>query len=346
MATVDYWSSADLKSILEGGLINEDVMQSIFDISDIPLPFTQAVGSSSVSNSYTEWTTDKLAAPNLTNAVVDGEDAVGNDAAGGARVGNHCQISVKNLQVTQRAQESDTIGRANELAYQVMMRGNELRRDIEAISLTDQGSNPDNGNASAGLTGALGAWLTSHTDRGAGGADGGFSGGAVAAPTVGTTRALTETAIRDIAQSVWEAGGNPTIAMSTPSVIRKLSEYMFTDSARIATLTSETTQSQEASVAKGAVNVFLTDFGVVMDLVPNRLQQPVDATPASENAYMYIMDPAYINIGYLQNYRTETLAKAGLADKRQISVDWCLKVLNEEAHGLIADIDYTAPVTA
>ena len=32
--------SFDLKSIAKGGVINEDVMQKIFDISKIPLPFT------------------------------------------------------------------------------------------------------------------------------------------------------------------------------------------------------------------------------------------------------------------------------------------------------------------
>ena len=36
--------SFDLKSIAKGGVINEDVMQKIFDISKIPLPFTDLVG--------------------------------------------------------------------------------------------------------------------------------------------------------------------------------------------------------------------------------------------------------------------------------------------------------------
>ena len=42
--------SFDLKSIAKGGVINEDVMQKIFDISKIPLPFTDLVGSSTHKN--------------------------------------------------------------------------------------------------------------------------------------------------------------------------------------------------------------------------------------------------------------------------------------------------------
>ena len=37
------------------------------------------------------------------------------------------------------------------------------------------------------------------------------------------------------AQEAWEEGADPTLLMSVPSVIRKLSEYMFTSSSRIAT---------------------------------------------------------------------------------------------------------------
>ena len=341
MATADYWSSADLKGIEFGGLINEDVMQQIWDISSIPLPLTDRISSDSVDNSYTEWTLDKLNDPNTANAVVDGQDSIGNDAQGGPRVGNQCQISVKAVAVTQRANASDTIGRSNELSYQLMMRQRELRRDVEAIQLTQQGSQADDGDTVPGLAGGIPAWLTTNTDRGATGADGGFSSGVVSAPTVGDTRALSETTIRDVAQSVWEQGGNPSMLMSIPAAIRKLSEYMFTSSARIATLTSETGQSQTASTAKGAVNVFVTDFDVILEMIPNRIMQPVDATPASENTNVLILDPAYLRQGFLHGYRTETLAKTGLADKREMSVDWTIKVLNEAAHGVIADIDYT-----
>lgn len=346
MATADYWSSADLKAIQDGGLIREDVMDQIWDISNIPLPLTDMISSDSCKNSYAEWTTDQLAQPDITNAVVDGADAVGNQAGGGARVGNQCQISDKVVRVTGRADASDVIGRAKELAYQIMMRQKELRRDREAIYLTQQASVADNGDNTPGRLGGLGAWLTSNVSRGVGGGNGGFANGVVAAPTIGTARALSETMIRDVAQQVWEDGGNPTTLMSVPAVIRKLSEYMFTSSARIATMMTDGAQDRSAMIAKGSVNVFVTDFGVTLEMVPNRLMQPVVSTPGSENANVYIIDPQYLRESFLRGYQVLPLAKYGDAENRQMLVDGTLKVLNEKAHGVIADINYTAAVVA
>ena len=345
MATADYWSSADLKGVATGGLIHEDVMNKIWDISKIPLPFTDMVSSDSVKNSYTEWTQDKLADPDLTNAIVDGADAAGNDAGGGARVGNQCQISDKQLQVTTRAQHSDTIGRANELAYQLMMRQRELRRDIEAISLSNQGSVADDGASVAGKVGGMNAWLTTNAFRGDGGASGGFAAGTVSAATLGTVRPLTEELVRDACQAVWDQGGDPNTMMARSPVIRKFSEYMFTAEARIGNQQTDTGRSG-ASTAVGAVNVFITDFGVSLKMVANRLQQAMDAPDAGLNDSVFIFDPMYWRHGFLHGFRTEPLAKTGAADKRQILVDWTLKALSEDSAAVIADIDSTADVTA
>lgn len=342
MANADNWSGAKLKGVAFGGLIREDVMNQIWDISNIPLPFTDQISSDSSSNSYTEWTTDKLAAPDINNAVIDGSDATGNNAKGGARVGNQCQISVKNVVVTDRAGAEDTIGRANELAYQVMERQKELRRDREAIYLTQQASQADNGDDTPGKLGGFFAWLTTNVSRGATGANGGFSNGVVAAPTPGTPRALSETMIRDVAQSVYQQGGNPSLLMSTPTLIRKLSEYMFTSSARIATMTSDVGQSPGAKIAQGSVNVFVTDFGVTLEMVANRLQPVVTGDVVNVG----IIDPEYVRETFLQGYQTKELAKTGLTEKRLMSVDGSLKVLNEAAHGVIADITQTAAVVA
>lgn len=336
--------AADLKAVNYKGLIREDVMERIFDISRIPLPLTDRIGTDSADNPYKEWTIDKLSAPNVSNAVVDGSDQTGNNTVVGARVGNHCQISTKVVRVSTRAQNVNVIGRSDELAYQVMRRQQELRRDVEAIMLTHQASVADDGNTTAGKSGGLGAWLTTSTDRGATGTDGGFSTGVVAAPAVGAKRALSEKTVRDIVQSVYQEGGDPSVLMSVPGVIRGFSEYLFTSSARVATLTSDQGKSSEKATALGSVNVFVTDFGT-LELVDNRLQQQY-AADDGQAANVYIIDPAYLALAFLHGYRVEPLAKTGLADNRQMAVDWTLVVNNEAAHGVIADIDPTLAVTA
>lgn len=339
--------SADLKSVAVGGLINEDVMSKIWDISRIPLPFTDLIGTDTCRNSYKEWTLDALQAPNLDNAVVDGSDASGNDTAVGVRVGNHCQISRKVVRVSTRARASDTIGRSDELAYQLMRRQQELKRDLEAISLSNQASVADNGDAVPGRAGALGAWLETNTSRGTAGADGGFNTGTsiVDAPTAGEARGLTETLIRDMAQSIYAEGGDASVLMSVPSVIRGISEFLFTSSARVATVMADQGKSRDPAVALGTINVFVTDFGTLR-LIPNRLQQTYESADqvAVDVANVYFLDPMYLSMGFLHGFRTEDLAKTGLADNRMMNVDWTLICKTERAHGVIADIDPTVAV--
>lgn len=340
----------DLSAVAYGGLINEDVMQQIWDVSKIPLPFTDAVGELTSKNPYKEWTTDALASPDLTNAVIDGTTVTTeDDTAVGERVGNHHQISWKVVNVSTRARETDNVGRADELAYQVIRRQQELRRDVEAIALSNQASVRDTGaGGSAGKSGGLGAWLETSAYRGTNGADGGFnsSTGVVATITAGSHRALTEKLLRDCVQSIYSQGGNPTKLMSIPSVVRVISEYLFTSSARIATLMADQGKSGEKATALGSVKVFVTDFGT-LELTDNRLQQTYKAYDTTTDvANVFILDPEYLALSYLHGYRTEPLAKQGLSDRRMMAVDWTLVVKSEVAQGVIADVDPSQAMTA
>lgn len=349
---------ADLSAVDYGGLINEDVMQTIWDISAVPLPFTDMIGTDTCKNEYKEWTTDKLNTPDKTNATVDGADASGNNVATGERLGNHCQMPDKVVRVSTRAQAADTIGRSNELAYQIMMRQRELRRDVEAICLSEQGSIADDGNTTAGRSAGFFAMIRDTGDTKAGnalcGTNGnrpGFVSGVVDGATysttlfaAGTTRALSEELVRDAVQLAYEDGGNPTKLISVPAVIRAFSNYLFTSSARIASLYSEVGQGSGSSTATGSVNMFITDFGTV-ELVADRVMQPEVATVGSRRVNIGIIDPAYVSIGYLQGYQVEPLAKTGTADNRQMTVDFTLIVNNLNAHATICDIDDEATVT-
>ena len=339
--------SADLKGALGGSLIREDVMNKIFDISKIPLPFTDLVGSSSAKNEYVEWTQDSLATPNTANAVIDGSDASGNDAKVGTRVGNHHQISQKVVKVSYRADASDTIGRTKELAYQIMRRQQELRRDVEAISLLNQASVADNGNNVAGKIGGLPSWITTSAVGGSGSAAGGFNTTTkltVARTPASAASALTEAHLRDTIQSVYEEGGDPTVMMTVPGVISQFSQYMIQSKGATAQILTDYGKTKEAATGLGAVNVFVTDFGTIR-AIPNRLQ-PTYNIGANTCADVFILDPSYLSLCYLKGYQTDTLAKTGLAENRQMSVDWSLIVHTEKAHGIIGDVNVSAAMTA
>jgi hypothetical protein len=336
--TTDNLDAQDLGAEAFGGIIHEDVMDQVFDVSRIPLPLTDRIGTESSTNQFKTWPISTLPAPDITNAVVDGSaksTAVSNIPA---RVGNRHQILEYTISVSTRARNVNTIGAADELARQVMEFNQAIRRDFEAIMLEGQASVVDNGDDTPGRLGGLSSWLTTNTQRGALGADGGFDllTGLVDAPSNGTVRGLTELMIKNAANDVFVAGnGNPSILMSVPDLIRGLSTFMFTASARIATLQRDVEGVAEAQ-AIGSVNVFLTDHGVTLEMISNRLQQTYNLATA---ANMYLIDPGFIAKSYIHGPRVDPLGKVGLSDERQLSLDGTLVVHNEAAHAVIADLE-------
>ena len=328
----------DLKGIETGGFINEDVMQKIWDVSKIPLPFTDMVGSNRHKNSYFEWVKDKLRAPNVNNAEVDGADAANFVAETGERVGNHSQISTECIATSHRADASDTIGYAKQLAYELTKGQQNIRRDVEAIALNNQGSTPGD-SSTPGKTGGLPSWIETNVMNGTAGGYQHGSGVTVEA-TPGTAKALSFQDVKDAVMAVYKEGAESTTLMSSPEVISSLSTYLFGNDARIANLHADQGKSSEKATALGSVNVVVTDFGTLR-LVANRLQ-PKDA---NGDDFVFILDPEYLSLSYLEGYRTDTLAKTGLSEKREISVDWGLRCHVEEAQAMICAVDGSLEAT-
>ncbi len=337
--------AAGLIAAVDNGLINEDVMQSILDISDFPLVLTGMIGTDSHKNPYTEWPNDALAAAVTDNKFVDGADLTGNDIVVGTREGNQSQISVKEVQVSHRADAADTIARAKETTYQLSRRTQELRRDIEASMCANLPSIADDGASVEGQSASLEAWLVTNTFNGALGSDGGYGGTTAEIVDVavgGTPRALSETLVRDAAQAAYEAGGNPDMLMARPIVIRLFSEFCFDSTARVGIQQTQTGKSEEPSKAVGSVNVFTSDFGSVLKFAPNRLQ-PTTATTTSS---MMLIDPSGLKLSFMKGIHAFQLAKTGLSEHWAAEADWTLKVLNEAQHAIIRAIDETTPVVA
>jgi len=247
-------------------------------------------------------------------------------------VGNHSQISVECIATSHRADASDTIGYAKQLAYELTKGQQNVRRDVEAIALYNQASDPGT-STSPGKTGGLPSWIETTVMNGtAGGYDHGT--GKTTEATPGAAAPLSFQDVKDAVMGVYKQGAESTTLMSSPEVISSLSTYLFGNDARIANLHADQGKSSEKATALGSVNVVVTDFGTLR-LVANRLQ-PKDANGTD---FVFILDPEYLSLSYLEGYRTDTLAKTGLSEKREISVDWGLRVHCEEAQAMICGID-------
>jgi hypothetical protein len=352
-------TAVELAAVDLGGQISESVLQTLFDISNIPLPITDRIGVGSHDNAIHEWTIDRLAAP-AANVVAEGDQDLAAVEVNGIRVRNHSQISAKKVKVSEKAQASGTIGFANKLADALSRRGNEARRDVEFSLTANVPSVAEVGDgATGGQSAGLEAWIAAEDIRGtATGAvqqeqtAGTIAGGGWLQHTAGVIPAYTYqaatvvpavghlTKLEACAQAVWELGANPTLIVSRPKIIAALSKHMFTSTANIATLQSDQGVPREGLVAVGAVNVFLTNFGITLAMVPSRLQGFADtAASPPDSSTLFVLDPSMLEISYMQPWHVSDLAKTGLFDTKIVSATWTLVVKNWEGLGMVQGLD-------
>lgn len=348
----DAIDTADLKALTAGGLVNEDVLQKIFNITEIPTPFLDLIGTDTCDNSYTEWAQDELGAVDTTNAVISGSDPASFASATGTRVGNHTQISRKAVIVSERARNTDNVGTSDQLTYEVMKGLQRLRRDVEAIAIGRQASVADNGSSTAGKSGGFSSWIATNDFMGTGGVSGGFNTTTkvVDARTAGLDRVLSWDYVGDAVEAVYTENGNPTTLMTVAGLTRQINIYLNADSTYKAQQQANVTGTGPGvgMTAQGYYQVIKTDFGFNLEIVPNRLQQTYlsGETAAHQVAVcdLFLIDPSMVALAYLDGYKVKELGKSGLSEKRDITVDWTLKVYQQKAHAVVCDLLPTGTV--
>lgn len=341
-------TAADIKAIAAGGLINEDVLQKVYDISPTDTPFLDAIGGGSYSSVYHEVTQDELAAPALANAVIDGSPITAATSASGARVGNHGQLTDKTVSVSTVGEESDVIGRTSEVAYQTAKRINEQQNDIEATALSGQASVAEVANATASKTAGLDAWLTTNTSNGASaGADGGFQTDdkLIDSPTPGNKRALTWAMVGACIETAFLLGAKPSKMFSRPELTKRIGQYLIGSGFFVNPVANINGESVASVQVSGYVDTFRTDFGFTMQIHPCRNQQVYTAGDEGSVCTLFGVDPAYVQLARMWGTRVEMLGKTKHAIEKVISTHFSLDVTLERAHFAIRDLTPTAAVT-
>jgi hypothetical protein len=318
--------TANTNETYDVSTIREDLQDALISISPTETPFMTSIGRRDVKNTYFEWATVELAATSTSNVVIEGEAAPGNDAPTNAkRLANYTQISDKVVEVSDTADTVNGAGDAQTVAKQIAYKLRELKRDMEQMLVGHNNAAVAGASGTARETASLSAFLTSNTDRGAGGADGTLSGTTEgfpnAAATDGTLRALTETMLKDVIASCWDAGAEPSVVLCGSGVKQKISS----------TFTGSATRYRDISDQKivASIDVYVSDFGDVQ-IVPSRFIRSRD---------VFVLDPGMARVAYLSNTKQKPLARTGHADRTLISVEFGLQVDTEAAHGVIADIN-------
>ena len=314
--------NANTNQTYDVSTIREDLSDALASISPTETIFMSSIGTRNVDNTYFEWSEVDLAAA-ADNRAVEGDAATNSAPTNAIRKGNYTQISTKTVEVSSTNQAVNGVADAQTVAKQVAYKLSEMKRDMEKMLL-------DNVAASAGSastarqTAGLPAFLTTNTARGTGGADGttsgtGSAGYPNAAATDGTQRAITESILKGVIADCWDAGAEPSVVLCGSSQKQTIS-----------TFTGNATRYKEAEDSKlnAAIDVYISDFGE-LQIVPARHIRSRD---------VFVLDPNYASVAYLQTAKQEPLAKNGLSERRLISAEYGLQVTSEKAHGVIADV--------
>jgi hypothetical protein len=298
----------------------EDLSDDIYRIDPSDTPFITAAEREKATAVSHEWQTQALAAVDTANAVLEGDDATTDAVTAAVRLGNVCQISDKVARVTGTQQAVEHSGRDDELAYQEMLKGLELKRDMESILIgTNQAKNAGAA-ATARVTASVLSWLKTNTSKGASGVDPAAADG-TGTRTDGTQRAFTESQLKDVLQKVWNAGGKPDTVM-----VGGFNKQAFS------LFTGRGTQTEDTKRRKitAAVDAYESDFGT-LKVVPNRFQRARDALVLQSDMWAV----AYLNGRKMVSV---PLAKTGDSERRQLLSEYALVSRNEKASGGVFDL--------
>ncbi len=301
----------------------EDLADIIYRVDPTDTPFMTGIEKAKATAVKHEWQTQALATAQTTNAVLEGDDAAADATTVTVRLSNIAQISRKVPQVSGTQQAVDHAGRGNEMAYQEMLKGLELKRDMEgSLIASTSGSTPGSDTAVRRLGSVL-AWLRTNTQ-------GSTSGTTAVEPTGsdgsgqrtnGTQRAFTEVQLKNALQAAWVAGGKPETLMTG-----SFNKQVFS------TFTGRASPIEQAATKKitAGVDAYESDFGV-LKVIPNRFcrQRDVFAFQTDLWAVAFVSGRRMVSI---------PLSQTGDSVKRLVVSEYTLESRNEKASALVTDL--------
>lgn len=312
------------KASLKGN--REDLIDKIFNTSPTETPVTSASGRATAITDFHEWQRDALAAANPANKMIDGDDSTLQAQTPTDRVGNYLQIFNGNIGVSRRANIIKKAGRGLEMPYLKAKKMLELKRDIEAMTVSQSQAAIAATTSVAGQSAGLGTQLYLNTSHGAGGSTASWTSGApTTTATVGTLRNFTKTLLDTVCQNIYASSGQ----FAEMVVLSPSHKTTFSAFSGISQNRSEVKGKQQGIVVGGA-DVYVSDFGS-LSIVPHYLM--VGSNTA------YVLNTDYIDVAFLDGFKTSDLAKTGDSDKVLITADCALTVRSSAAQGKIADLN-------
>jgi len=298
----------------------EQLADIIYKIDSDETPIFSLAKKETVNGTLVQWSVQELASAGQ-NSLSEGADASYATPTATTILNNHTQISGKDFAISGTLESVDKAGRAKESAYQSVLKGLELRRDIEKIvgdlNVAKSGSEP---RKSATLV----TWMT-NGDATPSDISFGTGDGSDVADLTGTEASLTLAKIDNAVTQAWNDGGKPRVLVCDATNKANISDLSQAGTNLVTNQVNTTASTAPAFV--GSVSVYLTDYGT-LDLTPSRFMS---------DDKLFIIDPDHIKIGTLngRNFSKTQLAQTGDAIKEQIICEWVLMPTAPKAHSAV-----------
>lgn len=297
--------------------IREELAEVIYDITPLETPFLSSAAQVSAEAMLFEWQTDSLAAASNTGAI-EGDDAPQDSATATARLNNRTHIKTRDARVTGSARSVNTAGRADELDYQVLKRGRELKRDMEKV-LLDSNAKVTGTDAVASETAGIESWIATNIDEASDATA--ATGDGSDARVDGTQRVFTEDQLKTALKAIFDEGGMPD-TLSVGAFNRQIVSSFSAGRTNV--------QKVEDKTLHASFDVYESDFGV-LKVVPNRFQRARTALVLQMDMWQVAFLPG-------RNMLTFDLAKTGDTDAKQILSEFGLRANQEKASGAVYDL--------
>jgi len=297
--------------------VREDLSDVIYNVSPVDVPFLSSARHMEATSTKHEWQTDSLAAA-AANAVIEGDEATTDAGGATSRLFNYTQISDKVARVTGTARAVKAAGRSDEMDYQMMKKGKELKRDVEK-SILDNKAQVAGNDSTARQTAGVPTWIFTNINDASNATA--ATGDGSDAHTDGTARAFTEDQLRNVLRLAFDEGGTPNV-LSVGAFNRQVASSFSQGRSNM--------QKAEDKVLHATFDVYESDFGE-LKIIPNRFQE-------SRTALVLDMDNWGVAFLPGRNMITEELAKTGDTDRRQILCEYAVHAGQEKSGGIINDL--------
>ena len=292
----------------------EALSDVIANIDPTATPFMSSIGTENVDNVTFSYQNETLGSVSGSGEI-EGFEVSRQASIPTTRVSNVCQINSINVTISGSQEASSPAGKSRgELAHQLALASKRLKRNMETALSQNQGSNAGSSSV-ARATRSFESFIASNVSAGTGGAN---DSSGTAGRTDGTKRTLTEALFKDVLETCFTNGAEPSIAICGAHNKGVISGF---------TGRANTRATVDSGTVENSISVYAGDFGTLSIVPSNR----------SRDRSVLLVDPEYAKVCFLRNYQTVDLSTIGDATSKLLLAEFGLK-MHEQAHGLIADL--------